>query len=214
MNGRTASCTATRSVSGCSVRSAFSTDSWRELPPCTTRTRSPNSLVSMSRTHSISSSRTATTTSPTRGFATNLRTVWMMIGEPSSNMNCLRLVPACAAGVFPIRVPNPAAGKMTAIFMRLRFYRGFLGSDRSSGGLRRFRLARDGLIVPIGAVLPLVELAEDHLAGGGLEHAGHRDVDGLGDHLLGVIDHHHGAVIEIRDALVVLLALFENEHAH
>src|SRR5262252_7916162 len=135
----------------------------------------------------------------------------MMMGEPSSSMNCLRLVPAFSAGVLPIRVPNPAAGKMTATFMRLRFYRGFLRRHR--GGGLFFGLAR-GLIMTVEAVLALVELAEDHLAGGGLEHAGDRDIDRLGDHLLGVIDYHHGAVIEIGDALVVLLALFENEDAH
>ena len=38
MNGRTASCTATRSVSGLRLASAFSTDCWRVSPPSTTRT--------------------------------------------------------------------------------------------------------------------------------------------------------------------------------
>ena len=65
----------------------------------------------------------------------------------------------------------------------------------------------------VNRVRALVEAAEDHLARGGLQHAGHGDVDGLGDHLARVVHHHHGAVVEIGDALVVLLAFLEDEHA-
>jgi hypothetical protein len=65
-----------------------------------------------------------------------------------------------------------------------------------------------------GGVHAVVEFAENHLAGRGLKHAGDGDIDGLRDHLLGVVHHHHGAIVEIGDALVVLLALFQNEHAH
>src|SRR4051794_19302323 len=111
----------------------------------------------------------------------------MMMGEPSSSMNCLREVPAFSAGPFPMRVPNPAAGKMTATFIRLRFYRGFLGGDAGGGGLC-FGLAQR-LIVALDAMEALVELAEDHLARGGLENAGDGDVDGLRNHLLRVVDH-------------------------
>src|SRR5665213_2671131 len=60
----------------------------------------------------------------------------------------------------------------------------------------------------------IVEAAEDHLAGGGLQHAGHGDIDGFRDHLTRVIHYHHGAVVQIRDALVIFLALFENEYPH
>src|ERR1039457_7353321 len=63
-------------------------------------------------------------------------------------------------------------------------------------------------------VHPVVELAEDHFPRGGLQHAGHRNIDGLGNHLLGVIHHHHGAVIQVSHALVVLLAFFEDEDPH
>ncbi len=36
------------------------------------------------------------------------------IGAPSSSMNCLRLVPDFSR---PMRVPKPAAGRMTETFM-------------------------------------------------------------------------------------------------
>src|SRR5579883_1006929 len=218
MNGRTASCTATRSVSGRSEASAFSTDSCRLSPPSTTRTLPDgNSLARMALTQSRSSGRTATTISATRSEAANLRTVWIRIGEPSSSMNCLRLVPAFSADPFPMRVPRPAAGNMTAIRIDLRFYRGFLPADtgdRRSG--LRLTPARRPLVLfrPGHGVHPLIVLAENHLAGGRLEHAGDGDVDGLRDHLLGVVHHHHGAVVEVGHALAVLLALLENEHPH
>src|ERR1035441_3686085 len=57
----------------------------------------------------------------------------------------------------------------------------------------------------------LLHLAEDHLAAGGLQHAGDGDLDRLADHLAGVIDHHHRSVVQVADALVELLALFENQ---
>ena len=34
------------------------------------------------------------------------------------------------------------------------------------------------------------------------------------DHLARVIHHHHGAVVQVADALVVLLAFFQDEHIH
>ena len=60
----------------------------------------------------------------------------------------------------------------------------------------------------------VVELPEDHFSGGGLQHAGDRDVDGFRDHALGIVDHHHGTVIQVSHALVVLLAFLQNKHAH
>ena len=75
-NGRTASCTATNSVSASSEASAFSTDCWRESPPSTRRTGLPGaSRRSNSENHSMSSARKATTISPTSGEAANLRMV-------------------------------------------------------------------------------------------------------------------------------------------
>src|SRR5277367_5902957 len=39
------------------------------------------------------------------------------MGEPSSSMNCLRLVPVASAAPRTILVPRPAAGKITAHFI-------------------------------------------------------------------------------------------------
>jgi len=47
-----------------------------------------------------------------------------------------------------------------------------------------------------------------------LEDAGDGDFDGTADHFAGVVDDYHGAVVEIADALVVLLAFLEDEDIH
>src|SRR5579872_5341874 len=60
----------------------------------------------------------------------------------------------------------------------------------------------------------IVEFAEDHLAAGGLQNAGHGNVDGFRDHLLGIIDHHHGPVVKVGDTLIEFFSLFEDEHPH
>ena len=70
--------------------------------------RDPLEILGAHRDHDLAS--------PGRDAA-NLRTVWIRIGEPSSSMNCLRLVPAFSGGAFPMRVPRPAAGSITATFM-------------------------------------------------------------------------------------------------
>src|ERR1041385_8011036 len=100
-------------------------------------------------------------------------------------MNCLRLVPDFSAEPFPMRVPRPAAGNITATLMtNLRFYRGFL--DVWIGhGLRIALPLRPLVFLRAGdGVHPLVVLAENHLARRGLENAGHGDVDGLRNHPL------------------------------
>src|SRR5262249_47909962 len=56
--------------------------------------------------------------------------------------------------------------------------------------------------------------AEDHLAGSRLQDAGDDDVDRFADHLARVVDDHHRSVVEVGDALVVLLAFLEDEHLH
>ena len=67
----------------------------------------------------------------------------------------------------------------------------------------------------IGAALrPIIEAAEDHFAGGGLQNAGNHYVHGLGDHPPRIIHHHHRAVVQVGNALIVLFALFQNENAH
>src|SRR5437588_741621 len=64
MKGRTASCTATRSVSGSRLSSAFCTDPCLDSPPSTTRIGlERTSFSTSSRTQSISSARRATTIS-------------------------------------------------------------------------------------------------------------------------------------------------------
>ena len=79
-------------------------------------------------------------------------------------------------------------------------------------GLGLLQLRRNAIAA--AGVAAIVELAEDHLAGGGLQHRRHRDVDVLADHLARVVDDHHGAVVEISDALVVFLAFFQDEDLH
>src|ERR1700688_513499 len=73
---------------------------------------------------------------------------------------------------------------------------------------------RMALALVVDGVNAVVKPAEDHFAGSGLKNAGYGNVDGAGYHLFGVVHHHHGAVVQISDALVVLFAFFENKHAH
>ncbi len=56
--------------------------------------------------------------------------------------------------------------------------------------------------------------SEDHFARRRLEDARDGRFDGLADHLTGIIDHDHRAVIEIGDTLIEFLALFQDEHLH
>ena len=63
-------------------------------------------------------------------------------------------------------------------------------------------------------VTAFIVLTEDHLPGGGLQDAGDGDIDRLGDHLLGVVHHDNGAIVEIGDALIELLAFLDDEDAH
>ena len=72
--------------------------------------------------------------------------------------------------------------------------------------------ARLALMAAVLGVLP--EAAEDHLAGGRLQDARYGDVGVLADHAARVFHHDHRPVIEVGDALVVLLALLQDEDAH
>src|SRR5882724_5833704 len=78
--------------------------------------------------------------------------------------------------------------------------------------LRLLQLGRDAIAA--AGVAAIVELAENHLAGGGLEHRSHRYVHVLADHLAGVVDNDHCAIVEIGDTLVVLLAFLQDEDLH
>ena len=60
----------------------------------------------------------------------------------------------------------------------------------------------------------IVDLAEDHLAGCGLEDRGDRNFNRPADHAAGVVDDDHGAVVQIADALVVLLAFLKDKDLH
>src|SRR5207248_10123674 len=60
----------------------------------------------------------------------------------------------------------------------------------------------------------LVPLAEYHLSCRGLKHRGDGDIDIFADHLSRIVNHDHGAIIEVSDALVVFLAFLQNENFH
>ena len=62
--------------------------------------------------------------------------------------------------------------------------------------------------------MTVVELSEDHLTRGCLQHAGNGDVDGPRDLTFGVVDHDHRSIVKVADALVVFLPLFEDEDPH
>src|SRR5256885_10297245 len=55
---------------------------------------------------------------------------------------------------------------------------------------------------------------EDHPPGGGLQDGGHDHADGLVDVAAAVLDHDHGAVIEVRHSLVLLLAFLDHLDIH
>src|SRR5438552_1096354 len=150
----------------------------------------------------------------------------MIMGTPPSSANCLEGAgwPRLAAAA-DMRVPNPAAGMMTETFINWEKKYSSRGGGLLSRSLRRYRLRlalhRLGRTRGLGrrgtaggAQLPLVEFAEDHLAGGGLQHRSHGNLDGLADGLARVIHHHHGAIVEISHALVVFFAFFEDENFH
>src|SRR5262249_39219950 len=56
--------------------------------------------------------------------------------------------------------------------------------------------------------------SEDHLARRGLQHAGHDHIDIFTDQSARVVNHYHGAVVQVGHALVVLLAFLEDEDLH
>src|SRR5882672_451262 len=84
-----------------------------------------------------------------------------------------------------------------------------VGSGR--GNRSRDRYAGLGIVADGGAFIPF---PEDHLPGGRLQYRGYGNVHGLADHFARVIHHDHGAIVEIRNALVVLFSLFQDKHAH
>src|SRR3989442_186013 len=141
----------------------------------------------------------------------------MKIGTPSRERNCLGVPP-------PTRTPVPAAGMMARTFINV-WNLGSAGSLESRIRDRGSERARTPLVPALAAVAlcllvndlggsPFLVLAEDHLPGGGLQDAGDGNVDRLRNHLFGVVHHHHGAVIEVGDPLVIFLAFLEDEDPH
>src|SRR5436190_5612513 len=61
---------------------------------------------------------------------------------------------------------------------------------------------------------PLFVATENHFACRSLQHAGHRAIHGLADHLACIVDNDHRAVIQIGNALIEFLAFFKNEDLH
>src|SRR5205807_9927815 len=55
---------------------------------------------------------------------------------------------------------------------------------------------------------------EDHPPGGGLQHGGHDDPDRLVHVAAPVLDHDHGSIIQVSDALVLLLAFLDHLDIH
>src|SRR5215831_625822 len=93
----------------------------------------------------------------------------------------------CLGRRLPIRVPAPPAGTTaTALVIAI-------GKPGGSSGR-----------------LVVLEPGEDHAAGRGLQHRGDGGGDGLADVALAVVDHHHGAIVEIGHALTALLALLHD----
>src|SRR5262249_62237448 len=62
--------------------------------------------------------------------------------------------------------------------------------------------------------LVVLEPSEDHAAGRRLQLRGDGGGDRLADVALAVVDHHHGAVVEIGHALTALLALLHDVDVH
>src|SRR3990170_1784421 len=104
------------------------------------------------------------------------RSVRARRGIPPRRRNGLATAP-------PIRTPAPAAG-ITAVTC--------IGAGRPGGRGP-----------PSGRLRLLLQPGEDHAARCGLEDRGDADINGLADVAAAVVNHHHGAVVEVGDALVV-----------
>src|SRR5258708_17729153 len=79
------------------------------------------------------------------------------------------------------------------------------GAGRDGGGLFAGRNGSFG---------DFIEAAEDHFAGRSLVDGGDQDVHGFVDEAASAVDHDHGAVLEVGDALIDFLAFAKDEDAH
>jgi hypothetical protein len=61
---------------------------------------------------------------------------------------------------------------------------------------------------------PVVEFPEDHLAGSGLQDAGHGNVYGPGNLPFGVIYNDHGSIVQVGYALIVFFPFLQDEYSH
>src|SRR5262245_9920001 len=118
----------------------------------------------------------------------------MMTGVPFNSRNCF-------GRSLPNRMPLPPATTI-ATFMRLAFSI----SDARHCRSRLDFSQRPALAFAVAAVLGFIaNPSEDHFARSGLQHAGNRDVRVLPNQTPRVINHDHGPVVEIGDALVIFL---------
>src|SRR5438128_237622 len=117
------------------------------------------------------------------------------------------------------RFPSPAATMMAVFIYELLD----LFDDRRLAKLARglAKPERAGIMHSECRITPgrchcfiFEQPAKDHLARRRLEHARHRDVGCLAYEATGVVNDHHRTVIEIRDALIVFLAFFEDKDTH
>src|SRR4029450_3392908 len=106
----------------------------------------------------------------------------------STRMGAPPTVRYCLGWGTPMREPAPPAGTTATAFVIEDW------SPRAEATSSRHSLV-------------VLEAGEDHAAGGGLEHRGDAGADLLADVSLAVIHHHHGAVVQVGDALAALLAL-------
>src|ERR1043165_2950170 len=180
------------------------TDWARVSPPATTcqtffRSYSP----ARDRKLFTSPAGTTTTTCSISCARSNCLSVCTITGVPLISRNCLGRLP-------PKRVPLPPA-TIIATFI----YLGFGVADAGHRGGALYCTKRPARALAIAAVLGFfADAAEDHFAGGGLQHAGDGDVSVLSNQAPRVVDDHHRAVVQIGDTLVVLFAFLKDEDAH
>src|SRR5450631_548286 len=60
----------------------------------------------------------------------------------------------------------------------------------------------------------IVEPAKDHLARRSLQYRSYGHLNGAADHAAGMVDNHHGSVVQVADSLRGFLTLFEDHDLH
>src|SRR5581483_5665373 len=183
-------------------RSALSTLWARDAPPgqrIVLGWRSPSRTACGASIHPSAPRRVGMTIVATSSRRANASKVRSNTGRPASSSRSLFVVP-------PNRVELPAAGRMTARVIVCSSWRnrrqGATTHRPSSLRRRRMRLgAVAGRAASWRRGGAVAQPAEDHLAGAGLQHAGHRELDLFVDVLPALLDDHHRAVFEVSNAL-------------